>query len=500
MFLARVLSIPFAWALLSIAAQAEQVILKSTSSTVELKGQFKSYQNGTYVIETALGELEVDARTVTCIGTACPKIGSLVSEFSISGSPVLINNLLVPLMESYSYSLDAGIETALKSNTESIMKITGKDGQKLASITIHSGMDAGTKNTLTIKSGGQKALSQSDGKTKIIPLATDAMIVITSESNPVKSISIASLHLILSGFITNWKDLGGPDTDIRIYLPQNGSSLSKIANMSGLDVSNSSATKRFKDLTALSKTVANDPYGLGLTSFSNLRTAKALSIVGGCGAYVRPNTFNIAAGSYPATFYDYLQVNTTSLPIFAREFISYLNEAPARTMINRQGYPSLSVFESALENQGNRVVYGALSAKRLADVEVFRTMLETLNGARQLSTVLRFESNTKKLTLQSQAALDTLISDLFLGNYADQTLMIVGFTDQKGITSDNKRRSLDAAKLISNMIKNSDSGGLLADLQIEAHGFGGASPLVCEVTPKGVTTNNRVEIWVKDNP
>ncbi|MFK5996896.1 MAG: phosphate ABC transporter substrate-binding/OmpA family protein [Rhodobacterales bacterium] len=499
MFLARVLSILLAWALFSIAAQAKQVTLKSTSSSVELKGEFKSYKNGIYVIETDLGELEVDARTVTCIGTACPKIGSLVSTFSISGDPELINNLLVPLMESYSYSLDASIETALVSDTESTLKIAAKDGQKLANITVRSGMNAGTKSAFAIKRGVLKAWPKGDGKTKIIPVATDAVIAITSKTNPVKSISIAGLHLILSGTITNWKDLGGPDADIHLYLPQKTSGLSKIAHDLGLDMTKPAAAKRFKDLSALSKAVANDPYGLGLTSFSNLRTAKALSIVGSCGAYIRPNTFNIASGSYPATFYDFLQVNTASLPIFAREFISYLAEPPARTRVDRQGYPSLSVFESSLENQGNRIVYAALSAKKLADTGLFRRMLETLNGARQLSTVLRFTPDTKKLTPQSKAALDVLIADLFLGNYADQTIMIVGFTDQKGTTDDNKRRSTDAAKRVSDMIKNADNGRLLADLQIEPRGFGGASPLVCETTPKGTATNNRVEIWVKDN-
>jgi len=500
MFLARVLSILLAWALLSIAAQAEQVTLKSTSSSVELKGEFKSYKNGIYVIETDLGELEVDARTVTCTGTPCPEIGSLVSTFSVSGDQMLINNLLVPLIESYSYSLDASIETARVSDTESTLKIAGKGGQKLANITVQTGSNAATNNTLAIKSGVMKARPGGDAKIKTIPLATDALIAVTSKINSVKSISVADLHLVLAGIITNWKDLSGPDTDIRIYLPQKASSLSKISNELGFDISEVTTAKRFKDLAELSKAVANDPYGLGVTSFSNLRTAKALSIVGGCGAYVRPTRFNIASGSYPATFYHYLEAKAASLPIFAREFISYLNETPARAMINRQGYPSMSVFESPLENQGNRIVYGALKTKTPADTDDFRTMLKALNGARQLSTVLRFIPGTEKLTPQSQTALDTLIADLFLGNYADQTIMIVGFSDQKGTTNDNKRRSTETAKHVSDMIKNADTGGLLADLQIETHGFGATSPLVCENTSTGVTTNNRVEIWVKDSP
>lgn len=506
MFFSRLLAITLALSMFSGSAWADPITLKSTSSSVELVGQLISFDKEVYVIETDLGQIEVDARTVTCIGASCPEINSLASEASIYGDQTLINQLLIPLLESYSFSLDANIETTIETDTKSSIKIVGKDGQEFANISVRTNADekleAGIsmfRDALLVKSGSAEMMAAAKENADVTAVAADALIAITSETNPVRTISLDGLRSVLTGGITNWKDLGGPDANINVYLPTKNSALVKIAKEFDFDANASVTAERFADLEELSKVAANDPYGLGFTNFANLRTARALPIVDKCGAYIRPTAFNIASGSYPASFYHYVQTKSKMLPIFAREFLGYIEEAPARTMIDRQGYPSLSIFEKGLENQGNRVVHGLLATEKSVPVAEFRSMLNELNGARQLSTVLRFASGTTDLDPQSAAALKALISELFLGNYADQTLMTVGFTDSEGNTGENKRSSKAAAQLISRYIKDADSGDQLADLQIEVLGFGEASPLACEDTPQGIARNKRVEIWVKDN-
>jgi phosphate transport system substrate-binding protein len=500
MFLPRILSITLALFTFAQTAWAGEVTLKSTSSSVELIGQLKSFENGVYVIETDLGELEVDARTVTCTGASCPVIESLASEITVAGDPSLINRLLVPLLESYSFSLDAEIETTLGADTPSNLKIIAKDGQEFANIAIQQEAVSSAKNTLIIKTGVFDSTSDTNGKTRVIPLAADALVAITSDFNAVKSISQNALRRVLAGTTTNWKDLGGPDAGINLYLPKQSSGMVKVAETMGYDLSSAGNATRFDTPEELSKAAANDPYGLGITNYANIRTAKALPIIGNCGAVARSTAFNISSGSYPAAFYYYLEADLESLPIFAREFISYLGDATARTMIDRQGFTSLSVFENGLENQGNRIVYGLLSTAKTVPADQFRTMLETLNGARQLSAVFRSDASNADLSPRSSAALDGLISELLLGRFADQTLIVAGFTGAKGNADENTDKSKLAAQRIADYIKQADSSGLLADLQIEVQGFGEASPLACEETSQGIAINNRVEIWVKDTP
>ncbi len=497
MFLSKLSSIALTLTIFTHMAWAGQITLKSASSSVELVGEFKGYSNGIYTIGTDLGELEVDARTVICEGDDCPEIESLVSEFSISGNQNLITQLLVPLLEAYSFSLGANIKTAVLSNAKSSITISAKDGQEFANVSVLSDANAQLQNTLAIKSGAANILPKGTEKAEIIPFAFDALVAITSDTNAVKSISLTALRSVLSGAITNWKNLGGPDVDINVYLPQVTSGLASTAKAMGFDISKVVATERFDDLNELSKTAANDPYGLGFTSFSNRRTANVLPILGSCGANVRPSVFNIASGSYPATFYHYAEADTGTLPIFAREFLSYLESAQAKSMIDRQGYPSLSVFEVDFENQGNRIVHGLLATTKSVQSAEFLSMLDTLKAARQLSTVFRFNADGSTLDPQSKAAFDALMSELLLGNFADQKMMVIGFTSTEKSANENKLISLDAAKQVAELIKDADNDGLLADLQIETLGFGEASPLACEDTAQGIATNNRVEIWVK---
>ena len=506
MYFHRLISIPLAFALTASATYAAQVKLKSTSSSVEIVGELKSFDNEVYIVETDLGELEVDARTVTCSGEACPEVTNIASEVSIFGDKGLIDQLLVPLMEGYSFSIGANVETATSETNKSSIKVTGQDGAVFAKITVQSGTKtafsediAKTPNALVVKQGPAAQLAEDGTKTAVTPLAADAIVVAVSDTNPIRSISEQSLQDVLNGKITSWKDLGGSDTDINLYLAEKKTGFANLSKTMGYDTATTGTAARFKELDDIAKAVSEDPYGLALMNYANLRTAKALPIIGECGAYVKPNTFNITTGTYPGTYYHYLIQGEKRPPIFAREFLSFLEDSQAKDMIERLGYPSLSLQEKDLEDQGNRITYGLLATSQNVPITEYRSMLSILNGARQLSTIMRFAPGGLDLDTQSAAALETFVSELFLGNYADQKLMIVGFTESDGSLGENKRNSKAAAQLISRYIKNADSGGILADLQMDIHGFGEASPLVCEDVPEGAATNNRVEIWVKDN-
>ena len=48
-------------------------------------------------------------------------------------------------------------------------------------------------------------------------LARDGLSVITHASNPLKSLTVEQIGRIYSGAVTNWKEVGGPDTPIVLY-------------------------------------------------------------------------------------------------------------------------------------------------------------------------------------------------------------------------------------------------------------------------------------------
>ncbi|MDH5393069.1 MAG: phosphate ABC transporter substrate-binding protein [Gammaproteobacteria bacterium] len=51
-----------------------------------------------------------------------------------------------------------------------------------------------------------------------IPVAWDALVVVVNKDNPVNSITFKELQKIYIGKITNWKELGGNDAPIELYI------------------------------------------------------------------------------------------------------------------------------------------------------------------------------------------------------------------------------------------------------------------------------------------
>lgn len=473
---------------------AAPVTLKSTSGGVELKGELLSFENGFYVLETALGALDVDARTVTCLGDACPKEVSNTSKFAITGNDRLLKNLILPLIEGYGFSLGADVALKSSGKNKSSVQVTSTNGAKFADISI-----GGTQKNpaISVQSGTVAKMLSAKSTSTIVPLSSDAFVLAVSADNPLRSISQKNVQALLSGKITNWKDIGGPDFDINLYVPSK--SLLSIAKATGFDFSKAKKAIKIADIVALSNTAESDPFGITVINHSNLGGARALSIGGACGAAIAPNKFTIAAGNYPASYFHYLEVADKSLPIFAQEFADYLKTDQAKSQINTLGFNSISITESPLGEQGDRLAHSILAQKDVVPIEDLRKMITLLGGARQLSSVLRFKAGSIELDAPSQTALDALVTELYLGKYADQKIMFVGFTENLGSFGDNKRNSKAAAQLTFGGLRGQIGGEILDDLNIEVHGFGQASPLSCEDTPEGANVNNRVEIWVKDS-
>ena len=221
---------------------AAPVTLKSTSGGIELKGELLSFENGFYVLETALGALDVDARTVTCLGDACPKDVSNTSEFTITGNDRLLKNLILPLIEGYGFSLGADVALKSSDKNKSSVQVTGINGTKFADISI-----GGTQknSAINVLSGTVEKMLSAKSTSTIVPLSSDAFVLAVSADNPLRSISQKNLQALLSGKITNWKDIGGPDFDINLYVPSGNNSLLNTAKATGFDFSKA---KKLPDL------------------------------------------------------------------------------------------------------------------------------------------------------------------------------------------------------------------------------------------------------------
>ena len=70
-----------------------------------------------------------------------------------------------------------------------------------------------------------RELKSFDTRWKSEGIGYDALVMVTGKNNPVDSLSISQIRDIYSGKITNWKEVGGRDEEIRIFIQDQDSGL-----------------------------------------------------------------------------------------------------------------------------------------------------------------------------------------------------------------------------------------------------------------------------------
>lgn len=170
------------------------------------------------------------------------------------------------------------------------------------------------------------------------PVAWDALAIITHKDNPVVSVSMTQIQAILTGKITNWKQLNGPDEEIHVFIRESrysgvGRTLRKLifADFEQEIVS----TKSFPSSGPLEKTIVSTPYSIGVSGISSarLRDLKILKIDG-----IYPSIENLKAGKYQLYRPLYITYNPYSDKIIAvKKFIRFSHSVEGRKIMRKNG-------------------------------------------------------------------------------------------------------------------------------------------------------------------
>ncbi len=172
----------------------------------------------------------------------------------------------------------------------------------------------------------------------MVPVAWDALVVITHPDNPVENITLESLRKVYLGEITRWKQLGGEDAPIHLYVRQGkisgvGRTLRKLL-FSDYD-QEFAATKIFKSSGPLEKAVEQDPLALAVTGISSARKrkVKVLQLEG-----KSPTYENIKSGRYLLYRPLYLVYNPDNPKLeLIRDFIRFTDSDEGREVIRSNG-------------------------------------------------------------------------------------------------------------------------------------------------------------------
>jgi PBP superfamily domain len=96
-------------------------------------------------------------------------------------------------------------------------------------------------------------------------IGTDAVNVLASKQNPIVKLSLAQVQALFSGRIQNWKDVGGPDAALQVWVFSSGEDLQQIFETNGMGGSPVTSLARLATSPAeMVQAVAQDANAIGL--------------------------------------------------------------------------------------------------------------------------------------------------------------------------------------------------------------------------------------------
>ncbi|MCW9032012.1 MAG: phosphate ABC transporter substrate-binding protein [Gammaproteobacteria bacterium] len=170
-----------------------------------------------------------------------------------------------------------------------------------------------------------------------IPVAWDTLVPFVHLDNPVNNITFKQLGQVYVGEITNWKQLGGKDAPIDLYVRRGklsgvGRTLRELV-FSNYD-QDFKATYVVKSSGPVEKGVEINPNGFGVTGVSSARKrqVKLLKLDG-----TAPTYENIKNGSFALYRPLYLVIKRGDSRPLVRDFIQFAVSKEGQDIIRRQG-------------------------------------------------------------------------------------------------------------------------------------------------------------------
>jgi phosphate transport system substrate-binding protein len=500
------------------AALAQDVMLQSRDGSISLSGTLLGFDGEFYRIETRYGELTVDGSGVTCRGVGCPSLTDYVAEATISGSATIGRVLMPALIEGF--ALRGGLNVRRTPDSDGRFTyhlLDTSSGKPVGRFFFHvTNTDEGFADLLTdeadivmalreirpkeVEAARTSGLGDLTRPNRSRVIALDAMVPIVASSNPVDAVSMTQLVGMLSGRISNWNALGGPDAPITVHLRDGKSGMTQGLDdrlMAPARQEFAKDAQRHGSNPDLTLAVSRDPFGIGIASYADTGNTKRLRLAGGCGFQMRAVRRSIKTEDYPMTAPMFLYVPARRLPKLVRDFLSYTHSPPAQIVIRRAGFVDQAPEEVPRDLQGDRLANAILVAEGETGLKALQQMTRTLSPMRRLTTSFRFETGSARLDAQSRSNVLQLARALEAGQYDGRQMRFVGFSDGVGPASANLDIAGQRAIAVRTAVEAAAETADLDRIDMGTDAFGEAMPMACDETSWGRQVNRRVEVWVR---
>ena len=172
----------------------------------------------------------------------------------------------------------------------------------------------------------------------MIPVAWDALVVIVNKENPINNITIDDLRKVYLGEITNWKELGGADQPVKLFVREGKiSGVGRVTRklLFGNYDQEFAATQVFPSTGPLEQEVEVDVNAIGITGVSSARKRKVKILDLNDKS---PSYENVQAGNYLLYRPLYLAYKENSKhDDIVKDFIRYADSPEGRDVIRANG-------------------------------------------------------------------------------------------------------------------------------------------------------------------
>jgi phosphate transport system substrate-binding protein len=504
--------------LAAFSAMAQDVTLTSRDGDVTITGDLLGFDGEFYRVDSIYGELTVDGSGVLCEGPGCPNLSAFVAEATLSGAPTIGRVLMPALIEAF--ALRQGMELSRENTSDIDFAYTLSDpdtGEARGRFYIRlTNTDEGFADLLAGEAdmamslrevtraeairGREVGLGDLRDARRSRILALDALVPLVSAGNPVTTITTPELAQVLTGEITDWTPLGGADAPIAVHLHDSTTGLGQSTERQMLrGGADSFATDAIRHLDgeALSRSVAQDPFALGVGSRSEKGLTFELALTGDCGFGMTATRRAVKTEDYPLTAPMFLYLPARRLPKMMREFLAFTREPAAQLVIRRAGFVDQLPEEIAIDDQGDRFANAVLRAGDDVSLGDLQRMVRVLSPLKRLTTTFRFEPGSARLDAQSRSNVESLARALESGFYDGRQLVFVGFSDGEGPASANRAIALRRANTVRDAVIRTAETAQLDRLKLDTEAFGEAMPMACDDSEWGRRANRRVEIWMR---
>lgn len=503
------------------SAFAQTVVLKANDGSVDVTGELISFEDGFYTIQTLLGQMRMSASRVSCDGDACPQsvVEVAATDFTISGSGTIGDELMPLLLEGFASEI----------NAEANIVTSGDAGIKVATLVGDQGFGDPFAAILVASSGASEGFDDllegvseiGMSSRRILPVearalrdagagsmidikqehvvAVDSLLLIVSQENPIDTLSVEQVAGIYSGQITNWSEVGGANLPISVYAREEGSgtrSTFESRMLAPLELTTRLDATIIDTNVDMSRSVVEDPGGIGYAGYAFQRGAKSLNLISECGIRTRPDGFSAKTEEYPLQRRLYVYNRADNVSESAQQFIDYMTTDAADGLVSKSGFIDLSIERQPQSNAGGRMRGLIRSATDQYEVSLMRQLLVEMLDWDRLSTTFRFSSGSNRMDAKAQRDMERLVA--FLETQPTGTeIAVVGYTDNVGPFGANQELSESRASDVADIFIDY-AGDRLAGVSVTSMGFGELSPADCNETDSGREINRRVEIWIKN--